>query len=26
MVKETFLREIGGKSVVEQIVDNFTNA
>jgi len=26
MVKDTFLREIGGKSVVEQIVDNFTNA
>lgn len=26
MTKETFLKEIGGKSVVEQIVDNITNA
>ena len=26
MAKETFLKEIGGKSVVEQIVDNITNA
>lgn len=26
MEKETFLKEIGGKSVVEQIVDNITNA
>lgn len=26
MVKETFFKEIGGKSVVEQIVDNITNA
>ncbi len=26
MANETFLKEIGGKSVVEQIVDNITNA
>ena len=26
MAKESFLKEIGGKSVVEQIVDNITNA
>lgn len=26
MTKENFLKEIGGKSVVEQIVDNITNA
>lgn len=26
MVKESFLKEIGGKSIVEQIVDNITNA
>lgn len=26
MTKESFLKEIGGKSVVEQIVDNITNA
>jgi len=26
MAKETFFKEIGGKSVVEQIVDNITNA